>query len=63
MSRIKIEETIEKVIEAPVVEETKSKVSTEYKQLLALIETYKVSNPKKYEEKKEALLTKLQTLK
>ena len=59
----KKEETIEDVIETPVVEETKSKVSTEYKQLLALIESYKVSNPEKYELKKEALLTKLETLK
>lgn len=67
MARIKkeviVEETIEDVIEAPVVEVTKSKVSTEYKQLLALIESYKESNPEKYEAKKETLLAKLETLK
>jgi hypothetical protein len=61
--KIIVEETIEDVIEAPVVEVTKSKVSTEYKQLLALIESYKESNPEKYEAKKETLLAKLETLK
>lgn len=61
--KIIFEETIEDVIEAPVVEVTKSKVSTEYKQLLALIESYKESNPEKYEAKKETLLAKLETLK
>jgi hypothetical protein len=61
--KIIVEETIEDVIEAPVVEVTKSKVSTEYKQLLALIESYKELNPEKYEAKKETLLAKLETLK
>jgi hypothetical protein len=57
--KVIVEETIEDVV----VETPKSKVSTEYKQLLALIESYKESNPEKYEAKKETLLAKLETLK
>lgn len=61
--QVVVEETVEEVIEAPVAKEAKSTSSTEYKKLLSLIESYKVSNPEKYETKKEALLAKLETLK
>ena len=61
---LKKKETIsEETMEDAVEETPKSKVSTEYKQFLALIEAYKASNPEKYESKKEALLAKLETLK
>ncbi len=59
MTKKKIEEVIEEVeeVEEPIIE------SEEKQEFRLLIEKYKLQNPKKYAEKEETLLEKLNSMK